>query len=480
MSATTKRKLPKELSRKGVAMFSRTSDLRLIGCSLAVLLLFFVVQSFPYLVSFFDSPPQMQSAVPAQFKLKLDPSQEPLPVDESKVQVGSWVIDRSAYVGLPRTLADQATRYVSKVIDLVGPESSPVRNVYELTEIDPPSSRGRLAYDSVPIQSVGVEPVPIVLLPSPDLVRSVQVWSADQEWGDVRDIAGLESFDWNESIEGSTGRTIYFEPGFYGKLFGHNYYPVAPPLPDGVFVAPFQFAKSDMTIKMGKSVISPTSQHRQETEPGHDYLEPLGLDHLLGSHMLGCVISRPVTPGNPRLRQVQLEVPREPDQTWFSYALFDGIGELRNRKLVQSDGSSGFERPLSSPVHDPMLGRHSLLRMPTPIPLWKEGDPDPMPQVGEEIALDEWFFEQGYPGVVLVSEPSSTPHREVLRLEPGPAVLSPGEAPLLVAAFPDAEPAKLVRLIQDAAVNAPQSELSSEVMAELDQLHEAVMLTMTE
>lgn len=468
------------MNKKGVEMLSKTSSIWLIACFLAMLLLFCIAQSYPYFVSLIDTAPQMQGRVGVQFQLDLDSNEAPLALDESNVQVGSWVIDRSAYVGLPRTLADQATRYVSKVIDLVGPESSPVRDVYEMTEIDPPSSRGRLAYDSVPIQSVGVEPVPIVLLPSPDLVRSVQAWSADQEWGDVRNIAGLESFDWNESIEGSTGRTIYFEPGFYAQLFGHNYYRMTPPLPEGVFVAGSQYAKSDMTIKMGKSVIPPSSQYRQENEPGFDYLEPLEFDHLLGSHMLGRVISRPVTPGNRRLRQVQLEVPREPNQLWFSYALFDGIGELRNRQLVQSDGSSGFERPLSSPAHDPVFGRHSLLRLPKPIPLWKEGDLEPAPRVGEEISLDEWFFEQGYPGVVLVSEASSTPHREVLRLEPGPAVLSPGEAPLLVAVFPDAEPAKLVRFIQDAAVNAPQPELSSDAMAELEQLHEAVMPTMTE
>ncbi|MDG2424455.1 MAG: hypothetical protein P8M22_10795 [Phycisphaerales bacterium] len=445
-----------------------------------MLLLFCIAQSYPYLVSLVDTAPRMQGVVEVQFQLDLDSNEAPLALDESMVQVGSWIIDRSAYVGLPRTLADNATRYVSRAIDLIGPESSPVRNVYELTEIDPPNSRGRLAYDSVPIQSVDVEPVPIVLLPSPDLVRAVQAWSDKHGWGDVNASTEVESFNWNESIKGSTGRTIYFEPGFCAQLFGHNYYGMTPPLPEGVFLAPFQFSKSDMTNKMGKSVIPPSSQYRQENDPGYDYLEPLEFDHLLGAHMLGRLISRPVTPQNPRLRQVQLEVPREPNQVWFSYALFDGIGELRNRQLIRSDGSSGFERPLSSPAHDPVFGRHSLLRLPEPIPLWKEGDLETAPRVGEEISLDEWFFKQGYPGVVLVSEASSTPLREVLRLEPGPTDLSSGESPLVVAAFPDAEPEQLVRLIQDAAVNAPQPDLSSEVMAELEQLHEAVIPTMTE
>ena len=298
--------------------------------------------------------------------LDIDPGQQPLASSDSTVQVDGWTIDRSAYVGLPASLADHATSYVSSVLEAVDVQSVPTRAVYEVTE-DDDSHMGRSPFNPIAIRKVGEEPVPIVLLPSPDLVRAVQAWSEKHQWGSFRE--STDVIDWDSSINGASGRSLYFEPG----ITSDTTFRFPPPVPDGVRVAGFQMKQSDLTNRMRKVVFNPWAESFRVQ--GNDVLEPLALDSFLGADTVGRVITVDVVPGNPRLRKVQLEIPGQSVQTWTAYALIDGIGELQKMSLLDGNGTSNFEKPLSSPSHDPKLDGHSLLRLPSPMMPWKQNDP---------------------------------------------------------------------------------------------------------
>lgn len=389
--------------------------------------------------------------------LDIDPKQEAFPADESLLDIGSWTLDRSAYVGLPRCLADNATAYVSEVLQVVGLDKGPQRIKYE--RVDRHNGGAIFPLDVV-FRETGTEAVPIVILPSPKLLRGVQEWAVLRDWDDVRGLETLESLDWDKPSIGMVGRTVFFAPGPSSES------PIrTPPLPYGARLSSGIFKHAPPHLKMGKIVMSARDRNVAET------LEPLKLGKQSGATLIGRLTTIPFSAENERLRLVQLDVPdKKQTRSWIACALSDANGARRGKSFVQPDGTSSFERPLTSPSHDPRVGRHSLLRIPGPLDLHSRIPPH------EEIAIDEWFFRSGAPGVVLAAEADSAPFRESLLLVTEPAELSSGDRPLLVATFLGAPPLDTVRFMQTLSLSAPgEAKLEDEVMAQLEHLHKVLV-----
>lgn len=446
-------------------MLFRGNRFVVTDCMMMVLLLpLFMMTVFGCSDRSVEEVPQMSMVSSPSFVLDLDSDQPPLLEEDARVQIGAWVLDRSAYIGLPRALADRATAYVSGILEVVGTRSVPQRAVYEATG-DTNGDMGRTPFSPMNIRKVGEEPVPIVLLPSPELIGAVQAWSKKHRWGALRDTAGI--LDWDRPIDGASGRTLYFDPG----MTSQTAYRFPPPVPENVRLAGFHMRNADLTVRMRKVVFNPWAEEARLR--GHDVLEPLGLNRFLGADLVGRVISVDVVSGNPVLRHVQLEVPDQPDQTWTAYALHDGIGELQKRPLLDDEGTSNFERPLSSPSHDPKLDGHSLLRLPGPMTPWKQGDPIKTPR--EEITLDEWFLSRDHAGVVLVNTAGSMPHRERFRLELDPGAMALTESAMLITIFPSAPPRQIIEFIDSLGPRNDQGARDQATLNPLIALHEQVI-----
>jgi hypothetical protein len=384
----------------------------------------------------------------------LDPGQDAFPAKETLLRIGSWTIDRSAYVGLPRDLADSATQYISRVLDFIGLDSGPQRLTYNRLD----RRNGGAIYPlEVAYQEVGSQAVPIVLLPSPGLLQAVQRWASEEDWGEIRGPEVVNSLDWDAlPAAGAVGRAVFFVPGRSSES------PIrTPPIPIGTQLSPGIFKHAPPHLKMGKIVLRARDRNAARV------LGPLKLGEESGATLIGRLTTIPLSPENERLRLVRLDIPDQKATSWIAYALADACGARRGRSHLQKDGTSSFERPLSSPAYDPSIGKHSLLRIPRPLDLQSRSAPH------EEIALDEWFFRSGAPGVVLAADTNSTPFRESLLLVTDPDSLSSDDEPLLIVVFPEAPPLEVVRFLQSVSpVTHNEGTLGDKETEELEQLHE--------
>lgn len=388
--------------------------------------------------------------------IKLDLEQLPFPSNESLLSIGSWTVDRSAYVGLPRILADNATNYVSKVLQIVGLNKSPTRIVYKRDEFQ----NGTAVYPlSVSHKETGREPVTVTLLPSPELLHAVQQWAKINMWGEIQDFSVFDLLDEKVVTTNRLGYTLYFTPGSLSEE------PIrTPALPYGTDLSAGIFIYSNSHLKTRKIVFR-SSDHNNEKA-----LEPLAFGRNSGAIKIGSLTTIPFTPENDCLRMVHLHTQGQQSQSWLAYSLADACGAMRAPVNTQLDGTSRFERPLSSQSHNPKLGRHSLLRIPKPLDLNTRSAPH------EELSLDECFFSNNSPGVLVANEAGSKPFRESLIFTIEPGELKPEDKLHLIALFPNAPPENTIPFMLGVINESFDEKELHEKMLELNEFFNVITL----
>lgn len=349
------------------------------------------------------------------------PESKSFPSADSVKHVGSWRLDRSAYVGLAASLAERASAYIERALGSVKEDSSPQRKRYNRVDVQ----NGPAYPLDTGWEEVGLESVPLLLLPPPTQARSITD-PAFEPFADGR----------------IQGRTVYFQPGDASR--GPIY---APALPLGSRLSAGVFKYNPPHLRLGKIVL----KSGDSDDPGQEPLGPLRLNRAGGATLLGWLRAAEVLPGNNILRHVRLTPPDQPAQQWIGYAIADANGARRGGSaFVLPNGESSFAIPLQSP-HDPQFHGHSLLRVPAPT---RNG-------AHEEITLNEWFANSEPPIYALTLDPSSSPFREsyaIRQIKPGSRI----EEPIwLLIVFSHAQPEDLIaalRAIAPAEAIDPQQE----------------------
>lgn len=314
-------------------------------------------------------------------------AQPVLALTEATKHVGNWTIDQSAFVGLPRTVAAAASAYIQGALPAF-PAGAPRRSIYKRKD----ATTGPGFPLDVAWELVGTEPAPIVLLPTPEQVRAA-----------LQRNGAHPGFNTSPVL----GRSLLFTPGTLSDSPIH-----ALALPSGSRLSAGIFKYNPPHAKLGKIVLGGRDSENANSEP----LSPLRIGKLGGASVDAWLRTMPVFPDNPVLRLVQLERPGQPPVETLSYAIADANGARRGSAFVLPNGASTFAKGLESPEHDPVVGKHSLLRIPTPIALGGQDAPH------EELALDEWFAQADPPIFALVLSPTSSPFREdyvLQQLRPG-------------------------------------------------------------
>lgn len=388
------------------------------------------------------SKDQPQTPLPPPSSVAHSPQVEnPFQIAEAEVYVGSWRIDRSAYVGLSASSAEAATAYLRAALSALPKDAAPKRDVYQRVDLD----AGPVYPMDVAWKRIGSESVPILLLPAAHQIRST-----------------LSSPDLNLAFSGAPqvlGRTVLFQPGKSSEAPVH-----VPALPRGSAISAGVFKHQPPHLKLGKLVL----KGRDADAPDREPLAPLRIGEKRGASLIAMLRTVPAFPQNPILRIAQIEMPNQPQRAWVSYAILDANGARRGTTSVLPSGESSFAKPFHSEIHDPHVGRHSLLRLPTPIRLGTNEGPY------EEIALDEWFCTAKPAMFVVTLDPSSTPFRESFNLRHIEPDVPIDEPIWMVIVFSNIEPTDLIEGLR---FLAPGSELKNEdsLLVQLQQLHKQVL-----
>lgn len=344
---------------------------------------------------------------------------------------GSWQIDRSGFVGLPEEAARNATAYIEGALPAAG--ESPQRSVYKQTALP----NGPLYPLDVEWEQVGSEPVPILILPSPAQIHSF-----------APDSLKADRFKSAKSL----GRTVLFRPGMWSTAPVH-----VPALPAGSGLNPGIFKYEPPHLKLGKLVLKALDSDDPALDsdgPLEIPLSSLRIGKFFGASLVGWLRTMPIMPENHILRSVQVQEPDKESIEWIAYAIADANGARRGRNFVPANGDSNFANPLQSPLHDPQLDRHSLLRLPTPLALGSRDAPH------EELTLDEWFANADPPAFVLVLDPSSTPFRESYILKQLKSGVEIKEPIWLILIFSHIQPENLITALR--ILSPPTADRASE------------------
>ena len=138
-----------------------------------------------------------------------------------------------------------------------------------------------------------------------------------------------------------------------------------------------------------------------------------------GATEIGRITVRRRLPGNPRVLDVAVsDAAAGTTRRFVAFAMVGGpggAGKVDPRGVLYRT-----DRPLRSPLHDPRLDKHSLLRLPQARVKGRRFDPDGsfLGQSVEVLAMDEWFARQPQKLWVLRLDGGSRPFRERFLLLP--------------------------------------------------------------
>lgn len=359
--------------------------------------------------------------------------------------LGSWQIDRSAYIGFQKSFADLASAYIERALSALPLNAKLNRPVYKRIEL-PGGPRYPL---DVGWEAAGMEPVPVLVLPSPSQIRA------------IIDLSKIDKYQ----IAKVLGRTILFDPGWTSTNPWH-----IPPMPIGFSLPNGIFKYKPPHLELGKIVLSSNDVDDLDGE----LLSPLRIDRIGGATLLAWLRTMPITPGNPILRVAQLEQPGRPATEWIAYSFADANGASRPRSLMHRKGESRFSKQLQSSIHDPLLDQFSLLRLPMPLSLRQKDLKREAPC--EEFALDEWFAQADPPIFALTLDPSSTPFRESFVLRQVKAGAPSKEPIWLLIVFSNIDPRQLLEALKSVTQsNDWHPENESKLIEELQQLRERAL-----
>ncbi len=366
------------------------------------------------------------------------------------------VCDVESLAGMPQAYAEQMSEYTRTILTSLGaaPLSRQRFFVAKEGDIDFPFASHPMVDRNVPI--------PVVLIPRPEAVSR---WSASIE---ARGMGWRSMKQALENVGSVYGRTLIFDKGPASKS------PLTTPsLPHESAISPGLFVYSDVVLRLGKLVASPSYGIELELE---DVSADLALGKPGGAKLRAEFLTTPVFLKNSRLRWVSIRTGKEVRQ-FLAYALVDGNGACRPESdQFVTNGISSFVRPLKCSGHQPKVQRHDELLLPTPKG-WpgtyrlKESVSELYPY--EDWCLDDWFPAQKDACWVIREAEDSKPLQESFLLMP--ASEKSDRPVFFIALFAETEPKQLVKELAALYKVSPDKALNSpETMARLQALYEKV------
>jgi len=387
------------------------------------------------------------------------------------------LLDVTAFVGMPESYSEAASKYVDAVFSAIKAEPIKRRHFYHPLGRDRDDQELTTTYQLYPETINPVYDrdtvVPLVLLPRP---AAVGTWSAS---------AKARSLGWRAENEVSQrrgsvyGRTLIYQPGKLSKN------------PKSLPTTPFEselitwdlylhYAEDYGTrffLELGKLIDTPRYDYDSPREPLlDDRSAVLHLGEKEGAKLLGELITIPAYLKNPRLRWVSIQKGSDV-RRFVAYSLLDGNGARRwppgeIYKRPASDRISPYVRPLRCERHQPKIQQHDELLLPTPLgwaPTILESNREQ--KTNEEWCLDDWFPAQKDACWVIREAKDSKPLQESFLLMPAN---EPSDRPVFfIALFAETEPKQLVQELATLYKVSPDAALnSSDMMERLNALYE--------
>ena len=375
-------------------------------------------------------------------------------IDEliAAIRAKGYRLDLSAYEGLPRTILHADLRYLSAAVGLVEGRLAVIRRDYRLlngknsTQEDrelywkrketspPPWLTGPFPGD-IGVLDEGPAPLPVKLLPSPARLRVCleKLTPGERRKLKIPDLTA--PFEQLIRDCAAHARGVYFESGWRSDDGNHGC-----PMSGEAGCAggayretPGYFAPAELGKLVGRveQLVRPQEQIR--------------LGKWLGAKLLGRMNVVGITSS---VYFVEVDMPGEAAQRYITYPIADGNSGLRgDRPWIDPEKGGRAENSVRSPVHDPRLGRHSLLKIPRP---FKAGPypPGQREYQQERISVGPGFAGQEPPIVVLRKDAAWKPFLEDYVLDNRLSFTGEdADTARLVCVFTNISPKGLLRLI---------------------------------
>ena len=311
-------------------------------------------------------------------------------------------VDLSVYEGLPKELALRDLQYLEAAMNAFK-KFAPDANAAAQTEYvlynhhaKPEPKKGQAGYEEIRQDRIrrkvsgigfpftpavygkqGLAPVSIQWLPSPPRVHHV--------------LGRLED---NDSIDLDAEISTFAKYGF--------------PFAQGIYFESGEDSKSPhisgpMSKQGGKGTRTNPKQ------PWH--LSPLTNEKVIGHFNTVAEAEKTIRLGQPKgaellgklnvvelkpnILLIDLAKPNQTVERWLGFPIADGNGGIHARDRYSSDEGSEWANEIKSDIHDPRLGRHSLLKVPSP------ALPEKMRYPQEQIVVGHIFANQKPPVAIL-------------------------------------------------------------------------------
>lgn len=387
------------------------------------------------------------------------------------------LLDVTAFVGMPESYSEAASKYVDAVLSTIKAEPIKRRHFYHPVPRNADDQELTTTYQLYP---EAINPVydrdtvvSLVLLPRP---AAVGTWSAS---------AKARSLGWRPENEVSQrrgsvyGRTLIYQPGKLSK--NPKSLPTTPIeselITDDLYLHYNEDYGTRFFLELGKLIDRPSYDYESPREALlDDRFAVLRLGEKEGAKLLGELITIPAYLKNPRLRWVSIQNGSDV-RRFVAYSLLDGNGARRWHpseiyKRPASEKISPYVRPLRCERHQPKIQQHDELLLPTPLawaPTIRESIREQ--KTNEEWCLDDWFPAQKDACWVIREAGDSKPLQESFLMM---SASEPSDRPVFfIALFAETEPKQLVQELATLHKVSPAAALeSSETMERLNALYE--------